>query len=107
MDIVFCYSFWNNFIMTPEQIKKRLEPLVIAIQQAEQNHADEKASIKAAIAGPYINKPCKITKGDYEGSEGRIVNVLIDPNCDVWFLVQLGTNAYYYQIEFLEVFLEK
>jgi hypothetical protein len=93
--------------MTPEQIKARLQPLVIAIQQAEQNHADEKASIKSAIAGPYINKPCKITKGDYEGSEGRIVNVLIDPNCDVWFLVQLGTNAYYYQIEFLEVFLEK
>ena len=93
--------------MTPEQIKARLQPLVIAIQEAEQNHADEKASIKSAIARPYINKPCKITKGDFEGSEGRIMNVLIDPNCDVWFLVQLGTNAYYYQIEFLEVFLEK
>ena len=93
--------------MTSEQIKARLQPFVIAFQQAEKNHADEKASIKATIAGPYINKPCKITKGDFEGSEGRIVNVLIDPNCDVWFLVQLGTNAYYYQIDFLEVFLEK
>jgi len=93
--------------MTKEQIKARLDPLVIAIQQAEQNHADEKARIKSAIASPYINKPCKITKGDFEGSEGQIVNVLIDSNCDVWFLVQLGTNAYYYQIEFLEVFLDK
>lgn len=93
--------------MTQEEIKATLQPLLKAIQKAEQEYAEAKALIKTAIAKPYMNKPCRVNKGDTKDSEGRIVNVVIDPNYDVWFLVEIGRDAHYYPIEYLEVFLEK
>jgi hypothetical protein len=93
--------------MTQEEIKSKLQPLLKAIQKAEQEYAEAKSLIKTAIAKPYMNKSCRINKGDTKYSEGRIVNVVIDPNYDVWFLVQVGEDAHYYPIEYLEVFLEK
>jgi len=77
--------------MTQEEIKSTLQPLLKAIQKAEQEYAEAKALIKTAIAKPYMNKPCRITKGNFEDKEGRII----------------GEDAHYYPIEYLEVFLEK
>jgi hypothetical protein len=93
--------------MTQEQIKGKLQPLLKAIQKAEYEYAEAKSLIKTTIAKPYMNKPCRITKGNFEDNQGRIVNVVIDPEYDVWFLVQVGEDAHYYPIEYLEVFLEK
>jgi len=111
LDHVLHFNFRNDLFktvtMTKEKIKGKLEPLLRAVQKAEQEYAEAKALIKTSIANPYLNKPCRINKGDTKDSEGRIVNVVIDPNYDVWFLVQLGRDAHYYPIEFLEVFLEK